>query len=438
MTPEELRAKIEGLKSENALTLKEIEELIAKRDSYSAMTLEERENKKEDISKLDNDIDSLMQVIEDRNKEIDRNDKLLSIQTNSSMNKRNIADDLETSDNELRDKVDNWLRTGNDDEIRETLQAGTDAGGGYTIAPQYLVKEIIKGLDSSVEIRKRAHIIPAMNGYASIGIPTLENDINDLAWTAEIAEVPEDTNMSFGKREMKANQLTKLVKISKRLIKQSNIDVQGLIQERIAYKLSSTLENNYLYGNGTEKPLGIFAQTSDNSSAIPSDRDIAVGTAENPITYEGLVDAVSGLKTGYHNGAVWMLNRKAMSALRKLKDKQDRSIWQESLQAGQPSMLLGIPVIQNDFIEDKLESAKYFGFLANLSHYWIMDSLAMELQVIYELYSRTNQVGYQVGYYGDGAPVQKEAFVRLVAHDKPFAPAKGTSEPDPVTTGKSK
>ena len=65
MTPEELRAKIEGLKSENALTLKEIEELMAKRDSYSALTLEERESKKEDISKLDNDIDSLMQIIED-------------------------------------------------------------------------------------------------------------------------------------------------------------------------------------------------------------------------------------------------------------------------------------------------------------------------------------------------------------------------------------
>lgn len=427
MTPEELRAKIEGLKSENASDLRKVEEIIAKRDSYSAMTLEERENKKEDISKLDNDIDSLMQAIEDRNKEIERNDKLLSIQTNSSMNKKNIADDLETSNNELRDKVDNWLRTGKYDEIRETLQAGTDAGGGYTIAPQYLVKEIIKGLDSSVEIRKRAHIIPAMNGYASIGIPTLDNDLNDLDWTAEIAEVTEDKNMAFGKREMKANQLTKLVKISKRLIKQSSIDVQGLIQERIAYKLSSTLENNYLYGNGTEKPLGIFAQTSDNSSAIPSDRDIAVGTSANAITYDGLVDAISGLKTGYHNGAVWMLNRKAMSALRKLKDKQDRPIWQESLQVGQPSLLLGIPVVQNDFIEDKLESAKYFGFLANLSHYWIMDSLSMELQVLYELYSATNQVGFQVGYYGDGAPVQKEAFVRLVAHDKPFA--KSVAEP---------
>ena len=427
MTPEELRAKIEGLKSENASDLRKVEEIIAKRDSYSAMTLEERENKKEDISKLDNDIDSLMQAIEDRNKEIERNDKLLSIQTNSSMNKRTIVDDLETSNNELRDKVDNWLRTGKYDEIRETLQAGTDAGGGYTIAPQYLVKEIIKGLDSSVEVRKRAYIIPAMNGYASIGIPTLENDFDDLDWTAEIAEVTEDKNMSFGKREMKPNQLTKLVKVSKKLVRDSSIDIQNLIKERIAYKLAATLEKNYLYGNGTGKPLGIFAQTSDNSTSIPTDRDIAVGTATAAITYDGLVDAVSGLKSGYKHGAVWMLNRKAVAALRKLKDKQDRPIWNESLQAGQPSMLLGIPVVQNDFIEDKLESTQYFGFLANLSHYWIMDSLSMELQVLYELYSATNQVGFQVGYYGDGAPVQKEAFVRLLAHDKPFA--KSVAEP---------
>lgn len=425
MSPEELRALIEKLKNENALALTTIDELMQKRETYASMSVEERNIKKDDISKLDNDIDTLMKNIENRNKEIERNDKLLSLQTKSSMNKRNTADNLDTSDAdneaELRAKVDRWFRSGNDKEIRETLQAGVAEGGGYTIAPQYLVKQIIKDLDDAVQIRKRANIIPAMNGYASIGIPTLDSDLNDLDWTAEIAEVTEDTNMSFGKREMKANQLTKLVKLSKRLIKQSNIDIQGLVEERIAYKLASTLEHNYLYGNGQEKPLGIFAQTSDNTAAIPTDRDIKVGTASAAITYDGLVDAVSGLKGGYQSGAVWMLNKKAIAALRKLKDKQDRPIWQESLIAGQPSILLGIPVVQNDFIEDKLEATKYFGFLGNLKYYWIMDSLSMELQVLHELYSKTNQVGFQVGYWGDGAPIQKSAFVRLLPNDQAYA-----------------
>ena len=130
MTPEELRALIEKLKNENALDLQSIDELMQKRQVYSDMSVEERENKKEDISKLDNDIDTLMQNIENRNKEIERNDKLLSLQTKSSMNKRNIADNLDNTsydnnnDAELRSKVDRWFRTGNDKEIRETLQAG--------------------------------------------------------------------------------------------------------------------------------------------------------------------------------------------------------------------------------------------------------------------------------------------------------------------------
>lgn len=425
MKPEELRALIEKLKNENALALTTIDELMQKREAYASMSIEERNIKKDDISKLDNDIDTLMQVVENRNKEIERYDKLLSLQTNSSMNKRNTADNLDTSDAdneaELRSKVDRWFRTGNDKEIRETLQAGVAEGGGNTVAPQYLVKDILKELDKTVRIRTRANIIPAMNGYSNIGIPTLESDLNNLEWTSEIGEVQEDTNMAFGKREMKANQLTKLVKISKRLIKQSNIDIQAFVQQRIAFKLAATLEYNYLYGNGTDKPLGIFAQTSDNTAAIPTDRDIKVGTANAAITYDGLVDAVSGLEGGYQNGAVWMLNKKAIAALRKLKDKQDRPIWQESLVAGQPSVLLGIPVIQNDFIEDKLESTKYFGFLGNLNYYWIMDSLSMELQVLYELYSKTNQVGFQVGYWGDGAPIQKSAFVRLLANDQAYA-----------------
>ncbi|TVL62712.1 phage major capsid protein [Brachyspira hyodysenteriae] len=427
MKPEELRALIEKLKNKNALALTTIDELMQKREAYASMSIEERNIKKDDISKLDNDIDTLMQVVENRNKEIERYDKLLSLQTNSSMNKRNTADNLDTSDadneSELRAKVARWFRSGDDKEIRETLQAGVAEGGGNTIAPQDLVKQVIRELDKIVRIRTRAYILPAMSGYANIGIPTLTSDLNNFEWTPEIGEVPEDEDMSFGKREMKANQLTKLVRITKRLIKQSNIDIVEFVKQRIASKLSGTLEYNYLYGDGKDKPLGIFAQTSDNTAAIPTDRDIKVGTATAAITYDGLVDAVSCLESGYQDGAVWMLNRKAIASLRKLKDKQDRPLWQESLVVGKPSTLLGIPVIQNDFIEDKLEATKYFGFLGNLDYYWIMDSLSMELQVLYELYSKANQVGYQVSYWGDGAPIQKSAFVRLVAHDKPFAKA---------------
>ena len=292
----------------------------------------------------------------------------------------------------------------------------------------HLVKNIIKNLDNEVQIRKYANIIPAVAGYDSLGIPTLDKDLADHEWTAEIGKVNEDTSLAFGKREMKPNQLTKLVKISKRLIRESNIDIQGFVEQRIAYKLSVPLEHNYLYGDGKGKPLGIFAQTSDNSAAITKDRDIKVGTLKEAISYDGLVDATSGLKKGHLSNAVWMLNKQAVASLRKFKDTTGRPIWTEGIQGAQPSYLMGIPVIQNDFITDKLEKGQYIGFLADLKNYWILDSFGMELQVLYELYSETNQVGFQAGYWGDGAPVLEEAFVRLLPFDGAYTAPSTLSE----------
>lgn len=439
MNPEELRKQIESLREENKKALNELDSLMAKRQSFSdangsALSDEEREARKNELQKIDSDIDNMLQNIENRNAEINRIDKLLSVLTNGSMNKRNVFGDIDNkstnadAEKELRASVDRWFKSGNYQEVRDALQSSVAAAGGNTVAPQYLVKNIIKNLDNEVQIRKYANIIPAVAGYDSLGIPTLDKDLADHEWTAEIGKVNEDTSLAFGKREMKPNQLTKLVKISKRLIRESNIDIQGFVEQRIAYKLSVPLEHNYLYGDGKGKPLGIFAQTSDNSAAITKDRDIKVGTSKEAISYDGLVDATSGLKKGHLSNAVWMLNKQAVASLRKFKDSTGRPIWTEGIQGAQPSYLMGIPVIQNDFITDKLEKGKYIGFLADLKNYWILDSFGMELQVLYELYSETNQVGFQAGYWGDGAPVLEEAFVRLLPYDGAYTAPSTPSE----------
>ena len=430
MNPEELRKQIESLREENKKDLNEVDSLMEKRKSFSELSAEEREAHKDELQKTDSDIDNMLQKIENRNAEINRIDKLLSVLTNGSMNSRNVFGDIDNksadtdAERELRESVNRWFKSGDDKEVREALQTSIAAAGGNTVAPRYLGKEMRKNLDNEVKIRKYANIILAVAGYDSLGIPTLDKDLSDHEWTAEIGEVKEDTSLAFGKREMKPNQLTKLVKISKKLIRDSNIDIQGFVEQRIAYKLAVPLEHNYLYGDGKGKPLGIFAQTSDNSAAITKDRDIKVGTSKDAISYDGLVDATSGLKKGHLSNAVWMLNKQAVATLRKFKDTTGRPIWTDGIQGTQPSYLMGIPVIQNDFIDDKLEKGKYIGFLADLKNYWILDSFGMELQVLYELYSRTNQVGFQAGYWGDGAPVLEEAFVRLLPFDGPYtAPA---------------
>ena len=58
-------------------------------------------------------------------------------------------------------------------------------------------------------------------------------------------------------------------------------------------------------------------------------------------------------------------------------------------------------------------AGKYVGLLGDLSQYWIVDALTMSLQVLYELYAETNQVGFIGRLECDGMPVDANAFARV-------------------------
>ena len=123
MNPEELRKQIESLREENKKDLNEVDSLMAKRQSFSELPAEEREARKDELQNMDSGIDNMLQKIENRNTEINRIDKLLSVLTNGSMNSRNIIGDIDNKsadangEKELRASVDRWFKSGDDKEV---------------------------------------------------------------------------------------------------------------------------------------------------------------------------------------------------------------------------------------------------------------------------------------------------------------------------------
>lgn len=64
------------------------------------------------------------------------------------------------------------------------------------------------------------------------------------------------------------------------------------------------------------------------------------------IDADALIDHFYSLKTTYAASGVWMMNRKTMALVRKLKDADGQYLWQSSIAAGQPATLLGRPVYE--------------------------------------------------------------------------------------------
>ena len=215
--------------------------------------------------------------------------------------------------------------------------------------------------------------------------------------------------MSFGKRELKPAPLSKLIKVSRKLLRTSALPVQQIVMERMAYKQAIPQEKGFLTGTGANQPLGVYTPSSDG---ISTDRDVLTG-AVTTYTFDGLKNAKYSLKAQYLRNARWNLHRDGVAKIAKLKDGNGRYLWQDSVVENEPDRLLGVPVDQSEFTPNTFTASLYVGMIADFSYYWIAQSLAIEIQRLDELYARTNQVGYITRSEVDGMPVLEEAFARL-------------------------
>lgn len=292
---------------------------------------------------------------------------------------------------------------------RRALQMDSDVAGGYTVAPQQFVADLIQSVDNMLFFRGLATVNQVMGAH-SIGRPSLDNDPADSDWTSELGTGSEDSTMSFGKRELSPHPLAKRIKMSRKLLRHSPVGPEALVRDRLAFKMAVTQEKAFLSGTGVQQPLGIFTASD---SGISTGRDVATDNTSTAVTFDGLKNAKWTLKSQYWPRSQWIAHRDFGKQVDKIKDGEGRYIWQESVVVGQPDRLLGFPINFSEYAPNTFTSGLYVATLGDYSNYWIAESLAFEVQRLNELYAATNQVGFITRAELDGMPILEEAFVRV-------------------------
>ncbi|WP_237048363.1 phage major capsid protein [Lentzea guizhouensis] len=299
------------------------------------------------------------------------------------------------------------------DEAR-ALNMGNDPEGGYLVAPQQWVNQLIQAVDDLVVLRQLA-TVETLNEGESLGVPTLETDLNDAEWTSEIGTGSQDDALRFGKREFRPNPLAKRVRVSRKLLRAAARDPEAIVRERMAHKFGVTCEKAYMTGDGNKKPLGLFTASTDGISTA---RDVSFGTGGaiplTPVSGDQLIDAKYTLKSAYWAEARWLFHRTLIATIRKLKGStNDTYLWQPGISSDKPDTILDLPFVVSEFVPNTVSGNNYVGMLGDFRKYWIVDALNMEVQRLVELYAETNQVGFIGRLETDGMPVLEEAFVRL-------------------------
>ena len=292
-------------------------------------------------------------------------------------------------------------RQGNEFEVKNALQVGTDTEGGYLV-PDEFERTIVESLKDENIFRSIAHLIQTASGDRKIPISASKGE---AAWIDEEGTYPESDD-SFGQVTISAYKLGTIIKVSEELINDSVFDIESYIATEFARRIGAKEEAAFFTGDGSGKPLGILAAAGGAQVGVTA----ASATA---LTCDEVIDLYHALRSPYRKNAVWLANDATIKAIRKLKDGNGQYIWQPSLVAKEPDTILGRPVRTSAYMPEIASGAKTVAF-GDFSYYWIADRQGRTFKRLGELFAPTGQVGFLGSQRVDGRLILGEAVKVLV------------------------
>ncbi len=285
--------------------------------------------------------------------------------------------------------------------VTNALQVGTDSEGGYLVPDEY-ERTLVEALEEENIFRQMAKVIKTSSGDRKIPVVASKGT---ASWIDEEGAIPESDDV-FGQVSIGAYKLGTMIKVSEELLNDSVFDLQSYISREFARRIGAREEEAFFTGDGKGKPLGVLAATGGAETG-------ATAASATAVTADEMMDLFYSLKAPYRRKSVWVLNDSTIKAIRKLKDNNGQYLWQPSLAAGTPDMILGRPIKTSAYMPAMAAGAKTIAF-GDFSYYWIADRQGRSFKRLNELFAATGQVGFLATQRVDGKLILAEA-VKVLA-----------------------
>lgn len=259
---------------------------------------------------------------------------------------------------EVKGFVDGYLRRGREAEIK-SITGTTPADGGYAI-PRALDALIASELKSVSPIRAIAQVVQTgTSGYRKLvatgGVAS--------GWVSETAPRPGTDTPQFAEIAPPAGDLYANPAASQAMLDDAGFDLENWLASEIAMEFARAEGAAFVTGNGVNRPAGFLtaptATAADGTRAFGQVQYIGSGNATGlGSAVEGkLIDLIHALKSGYRQGASFVMNSATLARVRKLKTADGAFLWQPGMVEGQPDRLLGYPVIEAEDMPDVAANA---------------------------------------------------------------------------------
>ena len=331
----------------------EIQTAFAEFRSKNDEQLEEIRNGMTDVVRTE-EIDRINATMTERQSELDELNRRIAA---SSVD--GASSEYGSEDREHTNQITNYMRRGAEPTM--TATAGQDPDGGYTVS-----HEMEDGIDRIVGS------FGAMRSLARVQSIS-DNEYRRLrglggstsGWVGEEDSRPETSTPTLQMLRFPTHELYANPAATQTLLEDGQVDIAAWLAEEVGIEFAEEESEAFITGNGNNRPRGIiggytpvanssFGNSSQGFGYIATGVSGAFGAGGTTSTGQSdeILDMIYALNRAYRQNGTFIMNDLTQAEVRKFKDADGHYIWQPSLQAGEPSQLLGYAVEVDDFMPD--------------------------------------------------------------------------------------
>ncbi|WP_262058524.1 phage major capsid protein [Streptomyces sp. STR69] len=285
------------------------------------------------------------------------------------------------------------------------MGGNTDVGGGFTVPDEFrnIMTETMKAFGGVFGL---ADVITTSTG-ADLNWPTNDDTSNEGEILGENTAAGE-LDIQVGGKKLKAYTFSsKQVRLSLQLLQDSAFGLEAWVPKKLGERIGRRAARAWTTGTGVDQPEGI------TTNAIVG--KTGAGGQVTSIIYDDLVDIEHSVDVAYRAGAQYLMHDLMLKVIRKLKDTQQRPLWQPIPAPGFPATINGFTYNIDNSMPVPAASAKSIAFGDFKAGYLIRQVLDVQTLRLVERYAEYLQVAF-LGFSRMDGMINDSSAIRLYQH----------------------
>lgn len=278
------------------------------------------------------------------------------------------------------------------------------SGTGGSLVPTSFYNSLVQHMIEVSGVMQAGPTVLRTSGGEGIQIPkTTAHGTATLMSEAGTIPTSEPT---FGQITLGAFKYGELIQVSRELIDDDGVDLQGYLAQMAGRALGNALGNHLVNGTGSTMPRGILL---DAGTAITGPNGVSGGFGTQSAIGSGfdlLIDTYHSVISPYRTSSscAWLMADNTAASVRKIKNADGVYAWQPSVTVGRPDTILGKPVYIDPFMPAMGTSNKPITF-GDFSQYFVRLAGGIRFERSDEFAFNTDLVTFRALLRGDGALV---------------------------------